>query len=509
MTPDWQTLVPEVALRPVQIRALDAIDAGFESGSRVVLLQAPTGVGKSLIELALCRLNEDRGSNSFVVTPQRILQDQLGVWERLKVMKGRAGYPCALMRGLSAATAPCTKESRIREQHVECSDAVCPYFKALAEAKASPTVVCNYAGILAQSRIAKHFDRRGLLCLDEGHTAAEWTRRFATISIHERHFHALSSQPVPEEDEDYVPWLRSTLSYLEEVPAGLPDELRSEVSKALSLSSALGLNGQDPTVPWAGTREGKVRHAVPLKVSPLSWMLTSLGSKILVVTATVLDSRLLAAELGLSKESTTFVDLPDAFHRSRRPIVRSYIGRISMRTEQELMPRLINRLEETADKHDGEPGIIHTISHRMADAIFEELSDRIGHRRTIVRVRKGPERDTIIADFLSGRTGPGAILIGPALMEGVDGAGDSCRWQAMCKVPWPNRGDPVVKHVMSTTGKWAEPWYAWKAAQQSVQGFGRVCRSDDDFGTTYLMDAGFERVLSSGYVPRYVKEAVT
>lgn len=97
-------------------------------------------------------------------------------------------------------------------------------------------------------------------------------------------------------------------------------------------------------------------------------------------------------------------------------------------------------------------------------------------------------------------------------MEGIDGAGDSCRWQAMCKVPWPHMKDPVVTRLMEsvdpTTKKWANAWYTWKAAQQTVQGMGRVCRSDDDYGVTYLLDSGFKRMLDSGFVPRYVLDAV-
>jgi Rad3-related DNA helicase len=55
---------------------------------------------------------------------------------------------------------------------------------------------------------------------------------------------------------------------------------------------------------------------------------------------------------------------------------------------------------------------------------------------------------------------------------------------------------------------WGARWYAWKTAQISVQGFGRICRDYDDFGVTYLLDGGFEDVLRSGYLPDYVLEAV-
>ena len=48
---DWQGLIPEMGLRPVQFDALARIWAAYEDGAEVVLLEAPTGVGKSIIQL--------------------------------------------------------------------------------------------------------------------------------------------------------------------------------------------------------------------------------------------------------------------------------------------------------------------------------------------------------------------------------------------------------------------------------------------------------------------------
>ena len=62
--------------RPQQTECLERILA---STAQVVVVQAPTGSGKSAIMLALARVLRERDAKStaYVVTPQRTLQDQL------------------------------------------------------------------------------------------------------------------------------------------------------------------------------------------------------------------------------------------------------------------------------------------------------------------------------------------------------------------------------------------------------------------------------------------------
>jgi ATP-dependent DNA helicase DinG len=513
---DWQALVPEVELRPQQFDALAAVWGHFESSVDAVFLEAPTGVGKSIIQLALGRKIAQGGGGSYIVTPQRALQDQMRGWEGTRIMKGRGTYECLLTDG-TAATAPCTVSPDVRDSQPECQVGSCPFYTALHQAIESPMVVHNYSSLMAQSIIGGHFGQRELLCLDEGHTAANWIRKFMTFELTREELGELSSEEPPwrrassdkdrkARDAQFLEWFVGIVDSFETIPMGLSDELKVTLMRAKACKESFR------AVPWAVeySRDDDEWTVLPLRVAPIAWTLTGLGRKLLVVSATILHKRLMSAELGLGQKRVEMVKIESAFPAGNRPIVRRYAGSMSRKHRDSSMASVIRMLREIADRHRMEAGMVHTVSHALALEVYDALTAH-DTTRTIVLLPSDGQRDKIIREFLSGALGPSAILIGPSLMEGIDGKDDSCRWQAMVKAPWPNMGDPVVRELFDCDGdalKWANAWYNWKAAQSAVQGFGRVCRTPDDHGVTYLIDNSFQRVLDSGYIPGYVKDAI-
>src|SRR5262245_23636800 len=84
--------------RPEQARLLAALDDALAAASedptapRVLVVEAPPGVGKSHVAMTLARWSGD----AYLLTSQRMLQDQ---YERefgadLALVKGRDNYPC-------------------------------------------------------------------------------------------------------------------------------------------------------------------------------------------------------------------------------------------------------------------------------------------------------------------------------------------------------------------------------------------------------------------------------
>ncbi|MBI3628367.1 MAG: ATP-dependent DNA helicase, partial [Candidatus Rokubacteria bacterium] len=78
--------------RPEQARLLRELEPAVESGKGVLLVEAPPGVGKSHVAMALARWSGD----AYLLTSQKLLQDQ---YERefggaIQLVKGRDNYPC-------------------------------------------------------------------------------------------------------------------------------------------------------------------------------------------------------------------------------------------------------------------------------------------------------------------------------------------------------------------------------------------------------------------------------
>ena len=81
------------------------------------------------------------------------------------------------------------------------------------------------------------------------------------------------------------------------------------------------------------------------------------------------------------------------------------------------------------------------------------------------------------------------MLVTPSAFEGVDFKGDECRWQILCKVPYPSLGDPQIRKRMEKDHE----WYNWLTALRIVQTYGRGVRTVDDFCKTYILDEDFRR----------------
>jgi ATP-dependent DNA helicase DinG len=76
-------------IREAQRKVLEGIDMAIQAGKNYIIIQAPTGVGKSAISYALLRYFEE----GYVCTGTKALQDQyLGDFETLLTVKGRNNF---------------------------------------------------------------------------------------------------------------------------------------------------------------------------------------------------------------------------------------------------------------------------------------------------------------------------------------------------------------------------------------------------------------------------------
>jgi ATP-dependent DNA helicase DinG len=76
---------------------------------------------------------------------------------------------------------------------------------------------------------------------------------------------------------------------------------------------------------------------------------------------------------------------------------------------------------------------------------------------------------------------------------GVDLPDDLLRVQVIARLPFPDMGDPLVKAQMKNATKdnpldKGQRAYNYDTAAGLVQAYGRIMRSEDDWGTTYLLD---------------------
>jgi Rad3-related DNA helicase len=195
------------------------------TGTDTVVLDAPTGIGKSGINVALCRLAD----SAFYTTPQKQLRNQLetdgDLQAHYRALRARADYYCPVGSDLydddteyNCETCPINRKS-----DTSCSDTACRYWDAKEDAMDAHTALLTFSYLIidsrlpvytdtfepetGQSRLDCHGERqvsfgdRDLLVIDEAHKLEEQVASLhAGFTLSPR---TLKSQSIEEYLEDY------------------------------------------------------------------------------------------------------------------------------------------------------------------------------------------------------------------------------------------------------------------------------------------------------------------
>ena len=154
------------------------------------------------------------------------------------------------------------------------------------------------------------------------------------------------------------------------------------------------------------------------------------------------------------------------------------------------------------DRHPDDRVLVHTVSYKLAGAVVGELADA---DRPVYTYTSGSERDVAVAQY---RATPRAVLVASSLERGIDLADDDCRVQVVAKVPFPCLGDRQISARLNGPG--GQGWYNTQTVRTIVQMCGRGVRHSEDHASTYILDAGFLKVLkrNRSLFPEWWLEAV-
>lgn len=510
------TSFPFRSYRQGQLEAIEAAQAAFAAGKRFVIIEAPTGSGKSAIAVTLAR----EAASSYIVTAQKILQDQyVQDFPDLALMKGRANYPC-LIAPTHAAAAPCIAGRKLPE----CVQ--CPYFTAKDEAMAASTATMNYAYYLAELNYAGGFGERSLLVLDEAHNAEAALMNFVQVTLSDTQLAlcgVVGRIPNALDDLEYFDFAAELLPELEARSLLLENQLKvertgSEMSVTL-LRNKRWLDGtarrirhllasyDDGEADWVveRTRNGSGQSITfkPVRVDAFAHeLLFASTDRALLLSATILDAPTYLRSLGIAPEDAEIITVESNFPPENRPIVLQPSARLTRHHLENDLPRLTDAVARIMAQHPAEKGVIHAHSYRIAAHLARNLPAEA--RERIVTHYDSSGRDAALAQHCS--SPDATVLLTPSMTEGIDLAEDRARWQVICKIPYPFLGDLQIK----VRTEQDPAWYQWRTCLTVVQAYGRSVRSETDYAVTYLLDADFPAFLrrQKGRLPLWFLEAV-
>jgi len=525
--PTWAT-----EFRPQQIEAVEQILEHYRAGVKVVLLDAPTGTGKTLIaEMVRAQLD----TAGLYVCSTKTLQDQFARDFSAAVLKGRANYPTEL--GPESVTGDdCTGQTC-----VWCTDATtCPYQIAKGLFTVSPIGCTNTAYLLGQVNNTRP-DRavtfgRGLVTIDEcdelegvlvgqaGLTVTPWAAKQYGLKLPKKGAHGPTVVRWLEDAAmDVGGWAKTNARrYGRDV-----DGMR-KVRRALRLADEMKFvagDMDDEPDEWIRDYSDQDERLIlkPVRVGRYAQeKLWRHGERWLCMSATILNPQQWADDVGLGDEDWAYVTVPMGFHVDNRPIVVSAVAdmaRSGAGTYEERCRKIASGIERVLDKHENANTLVHTVSYALARDLTSALTGRkvAGRGAWHGKMQAGDGRTVAVHTYLSGDgrdeavarfTDEGGVLVASSLERGVDLIGDLCRVIVVAKVPFPNMGDRRTSARMRLVG--GRSWYATQTARSIVQMTGRGVRSHDDWATTYIFDAQFPKFWKQWrqLLPKWWRDAV-
>lgn len=190
--------------------------------------------------------------------------------------------------------------------------------------------------------------------------------------------------------------------------------------------------------------------------------------------------------LGVDPDEIGFIDIAkSSFSVAARKIEFENIASMksSLCTDQDL-ENVDKRINEILSKHHDQRGIIHTSSKKRCDRIARNLSEK-NKKRVIVAHSINHDGTTLNEILAKHAATPGSVLISSSMSTGYDFKEDLARWQIIEKFPLALWGDPWIKAKCNLDPS----WYYNKAIQKTLQTFGRIVRSEDDWGVSYCLDS--------------------
>lgn len=362
-------------------------------------------------------------------------------------------------------------------------------------------VVTNYPFFLLQP--PRSFKSPKLLVMDECHQIRGQLESAITLSLRASHFinSGLGEIAEYEDGAEALEWIISWANLVFDKLRGLWSRIESQERSAGDISKEERR--------YRAAVNGLLQVAASVRLDPDNWVVgkESWGYELrpiwvrgfikpflekteiaLFMSATILDPNLFLESLGLDPEDSEFIRFDSPFPVANRPLIYWPVAKVSGRDPQSYQI-IVSAVDALMEAHPYEKGLVHTVNYSLAKSIMR--SSKYGRR---LMTHDAKTREGVLEDFK--RSTEPMVLVSPSMGVGVDLPGDALRWQAICKLPFPDASDPQRK--AQTSEPMGKRLAMYDTATTLIQMYGRAVRSADDYGTTYMLDKNWDWMRQAG-----------
>jgi len=537
------------------------VTAYHEDPEGTLVIDAPTGTGKSLIAMWSSYILKEMGLRGYLITSDLTLQDQyesdihrLGL--RWPSIRGVDNYECTV-NGLPFSLGDCKLRGIGYEQaeKLECYGQ-CEYLNNRRRAIDQPVALFNYSYWLIQRNYVEDrmliegktvpFEQRDFVFFDEAHKVDEIVQnhfspridmsvvdRFSVANrFIERHNIGTEVATIGNVKSivHRLMTVRTKADLFKEMQnfRGIAKIYRKAATVAKGLANKRYKNQPMPRDWQAAMTTFDRLKDVYCKFDDYVDLIKEVGLEAMVIDQTDEEAKFMCVEeqamiqkylhkkagfkvfmsatIGDPKsyvkimgiKNAKFIRMDNTFNYDKSPVVFINRHKLSMREKEASLPEVVKILDQILNKHKGQRGIIHSGSYAFSKYIYEYSKNA----KRIIDYADSKSKKEALRNF---KESDDKILMGPSILEGLDLKDDVSRFQVFFKVPYPSLGDPLIK----AKTEYSNEWYDWKTGISIMQGVGRSVRSEDDWAVTYVLDACFRSLINKqGFFPPSFKERI-
>jgi len=479
--------------------------------NKYLILESPVGSGKSALAITYARYLNQGNGNSFILTPQVLLQQQYeNSFSKSLIFSlyGKTNYYCKTKK------TNCSLGDSI---YPKCDN--CIYKSTLGEANYSSNLVMNYTLALIHFAYLPFLGKRQLMILDEAHTLEKELVEFESVIYTKANckkygidfkFFTNIEKAFAWIHEKYSPQLFNMFSDMKDKFSEIntkktltPDDVEflKEFEKLKRHISSLkkffkySLDEVKEEFILVHSKN-KIQFKRLFADKQFNSIIEPKADKFLFMSSTILGKDEFCRDLGIDPDEASFLSLNSEFEAEKRPVF--YMPTMKMNAKWKLeenkqgRENYIKKVIEITDMHESESGIIHSGNFEVAKWLSSELNKKIPQRifHHNPTDDESVNRNIIINRFME--YNKPSILISPSITEGLDLKNDLSRFAVFSKIPFGYLGDQWIKARLDLSNE----WYRRKAIIDVIQGCGRIVRSEDDWGYVYMLDSSWNYLFS-------------
>jgi ATP-dependent DNA helicase DinG len=508
--------------RKEQLEMVKYFNKAIEQNKKFYLIEAPTGTGKSYGIMMMIKemLKHDKDAKADILTNLLSLQQQyLRDFPFINSFKGKDNYQCTTFN------TTCSEGQLLANVHkLPCGQ--CPFKDAKEAYKKGQVGLLNFAMYINYNMYQPDFleERKAkTLFIDEAYLFEEVYCDFIESHLSISYFYemgidlklveidVLNKITDKHQYADFLtkilmPKIHGKLNVLENKIKDSNDagkqlewvkELRHIDRIKCKYNRFLGRVEMDNWILETTVEGGFYTHSIKaVWGTPFMKELWDKYDTIVLLSGTILDKDFFVKLMDLPKADTLYLNLDTPFPIKNRKIYYIDKGKMSYNSIEQTYKDVVPEIKKILEHHKNDKGLIHSGNYKISNWIKNDV------RSNRILTHEPKTKDQVLLQHHTSASP--TVLVSPVMTNGVDLKNDLARFQILVKIPFPTLDSEKIKLRM----KQQPDWYNWKTLCSVIQSYGRIVRSETDYGDTYILDGSFSHLMRKISLPKYVKNAL-